>query len=160
VNRLALLLLPLALACTKPDNMPALREEGHATVAYWDDQLERLDTRLQRLVRRGLQIDRPLEGGDEVGSLVVQTANGMRELRKRLAVEADAIANATTEDALAQHTEAYRALAEDGLAAGSTNPAIPSVARIGSVLNTAESWLAHAETEIAAAGSGSAIMHP
>jgi hypothetical protein len=152
------LLVAFVLACTKPDDVPALREEAHATVAYYNDQLDQLDTRFQTLVRNGQKIDRVLPGGDEVGLLVVTTSNGFRELRKELeAADAD-IQSASTIDQLRTRIEHYRDLAEDGHGSGADHPAVPSVAEVGAVLGVAESWLAHAETEMAASGSGSAIM--
>jgi hypothetical protein len=163
VNRLALLLvIPLALACTKPDDLPALREEAHATLGYYNDQLDVLDSRFQKLSRDGQDIKKVLDGGDEMGRLVVGTFNGFIELNKRMAVEADAIKK-SGDDAfgLAAHTAAYRELAEDGVAAGSDHVGVPSVGEIGSVLTAAESWLARAHAQMAALGSaGGAIMRP
>jgi hypothetical protein len=162
VNRLALLLVIFALACTKPDDLPALREEAHATLGYYNDQLDALDTRFQKLSRDGQDIKKVIEGGDEMGRLVVGTFNGFVELNKRMAVEADAIKK-SSDDAfgLAAHTAAYREVAEDGVAAGSDHVGVPSIGEIGSVLTAAESWLAHAHTQMAALGSaGGAIMRP
>ena len=158
MNRLALLVL--LTACSKVDDMPALREEAHATVAFYDEQLDALDSRFQKLSRNGQDIKQVMDGGDEMGRLVVGTFNGFVELNKRMAVEADAIKKATDPDALAAHIAAYRALAEDGLAVGSDHVAVPSIAEVGSVLTDGESWLARAHTEMAARGSGGAIMRP
>jgi hypothetical protein len=162
VNRLALLLITFALACTKPDDLPALREEAHATVAYYNDQLDALDTRFQKLSRDGQDIKQVLDGGDEMGRLVVGTFNGFVELNKRMAVEADAIKKSNDDAfALAAHTAAYRELAEEGVAAGSDHVAVPSIGEIGSVLTAGESWLARARTQMAALGSaGGAIIRP
>lgn len=154
------LLVVLVLACTKPDDGPALREEAHATIAYYDGQLDRLDTRFQSLVRNGQNIDRVLAGGDEVGLLVVTTSNGFRELRKELGSAAAGISSATTLDELRTRTEHYRDLAEDGRGSASDHPAVPSIAEVGAVLTVAESWLAHAEHEMASSGSGSAMLAP
>ncbi len=154
------LLVVLVVACNKPDDVPALREEAHATVAYYDTQLDQLDTRVQAIVRNGLKIDRVLPGGDEVGSLMLTTSNGLRDLRKRLGDAAAQLATANTADDLHSRTESYRALAEDGLGSGTDHVAVPSIAAIGAALTTAESWVAHAETEMAASGSGSAIISP
>ncbi|HEX4455793.1 MAG TPA: hypothetical protein VH143_33265 [Kofleriaceae bacterium] len=163
MNRLVpLFVLSLALACTKPDDLPALREEAHATVAYENDQLDALDTRFQKLSRDGQDIKQVLDGGDEMGRLVVGAFNGFVELNKRMAVEADAIKK-SGDDALelAAHTAAYRELAEDGVAAGSDHVRVPSIAAIGSVLTAGENWLARAHTQMAALGSaGGAIIRP
>jgi hypothetical protein len=158
VNRLALLVL--ISACSKVDDLPALREEAHATVAYYNDQLDVLDSRFQRLSRDGQDIKQVLDGGDEMGRLVVGAFNGFVELNKRMAVEADAIKKADEPDVLAVHIAAYRDLAEDGVAAGPDHVGVPSVGEIGSVLTAGESWLARAHTEMAALGSGGAIMRP
>ncbi len=164
MTRLALLFaIPLALACTKPDDLPALREEAHATVAYYNDQLDVLDTRFQKLSRDGQDIKKVLDGGDEMGRLVVGTFNGFIELNKRMAVQADAIKK-SGDDAfgLAAHTAAYRELAEDGLAAGSDHVGVPSIGRDrGACWTAAENWLARAHTQMAALGSaGGAIIRP
>jgi hypothetical protein len=155
-----LLLIVIVVACQKPDDLPALREEAHATVAYYDAQLDQLETRKQAIVRSGLKIDRVLPGGDEVGSMMLTTSNGMIELRKRLTDAAAQLATANTADDLRSRTDRYRELAEDGLGSGTDHIAVPSVAAIGAALTIAESWVAHAQVEMAASGSGSAIMHP
>ena len=155
-----LLLIVVIVACQKPDDLPALRDEAHATVAYYDAQLDQLETRKQAIVRNGLKIDRVLPGGDEVGSMMLTTNNGLIELRKRLTDAATQLAAANTADDIRSRTERYRELAEDGLGSGTDHVAVPSVAAIGAALTLAESWVAHAQAEMAASGSGSAIIRP
>ena len=154
------LLVVLFVACSKPDDVPALRDEAHATVAYYDAQLDQLDTRVQAIVRHGLKIDRVLPGGNEIGSLMLTTSNGLRDLRKRLADEGSQLAGASTADELRSRIDRYRDLAEDGMGSGADHVAVPGVPAIGAALTTTESWVAHALTEMAASGSGSAMLGP
>ncbi|HEY1549062.1 MAG TPA: hypothetical protein VGG28_14660 [Kofleriaceae bacterium] len=156
MNRLVVLAVVFGFfACSKVDDLPALREEAHATVTYDNEQVDVLDARFQKLSRSGQDIKQVLDGGDEMGRRVVGAFNGLVELNKRLAVEADAMKKATDADALAAHLAAYRELADDGVAAGSDHVAVPSLGEIGSVLTDGESWLARAHTQMAA---GSAKM--
>src|SRR6185437_13326337 len=108
----------------------------------------------------GQNIDRVLPGGDEMGLMVVTTSNGFRELRKELGSAAADIQSASTIDQLRARIDHYRELAENGRGSAADHPAVPGVAQVGAVLTVAESWLAHAEHEIAAGGSGSAMLAP
>ena len=150
-------LVVLASACTKPDDVPALHDEAHATVAHVTEELDHLDDQFKALKNRGEQLKVYYPGSDEAGMLVTITFKETQALRHELDGAEQRIKAATTPDELRARIDAYEDVAEHGAPATKEHPPIPGIPALGSALTTVESWLTHTEAVKAA---GSAMLPP
>jgi hypothetical protein len=150
-------LLVLACACTKPDDLPALRDQAHATVAFYSDQLDQLYTRFGKLKARGEQLKVYYPGSDEAGMLAKATFNQLEAMHAELATAEQQMKVATTSGELRARLDAYREIAEDGTPETKEHPPLAGIPALGSALDTVDSWVTHTEAVKAA---GSAMIPP
>ena len=150
-------LLVLACACTKPDDLPALRDEAHATVAQYSDQLDQLYTRFGKIKDRGTELKVYYPGSDEAGMLMKATFNQMEVMRGELANADQQIKAATTADELRSRIDTYREIAEDGTPKTDKHPPLEGIPALGRDLDLIDSWVTHTESVKAA---GSAMLPP
>ena len=144
-------------ACTKPDDLPALHDEAHATVTYYAGQLDHLDDEFKDLKNRGEQLKDFYPGSDEAGMLATVTFKEIQALRQELDRANGRIKAAASADELRARIDDYRDIAENGTPATKEHPPIPGIPALGSALDTVESWLTHTEAVKAA---GSAMLQP
>lgn len=136
--KLCLLLAALALsACEKTDDTVALRQEADAMLPYYQAALDALDVRFADLVKRGLKLDRPLPGSDNAGRLVAKASGELKQLHQVLGDLPKQLAANPDEAALRRITDDARDQLDEGMTL------------VGGELGTAETWVSHAENEMA-----------
>jgi hypothetical protein len=140
-------LVCLLFACEKVDDVAALRQEAAELGSSAQAEVDALDARVQAVNKRGLKL-RALPGNEAADKLVRDATVDLGKLHAKLADRAQAAAGATTQAKLEQIVREYSVL-EAGSDGTPVPPELMGIHADGTALSTAESWVTHAEAEMA-----------